>query len=437
MTAGRRAGGLPGVSCALALSQAVEFYRSTFGDFYRRMGVPPERLRHNAHHLDRLIGSHGGRAYYRREAWHALHDQVPGFELTRPAWERALGIAHEERRPDAPARWSRLRMVRGLPGLAVRLARHPRSVRAFMRWWGTLAVRHEGIEERRADELVASYRTLWAQVALWWGVTIVNSFYALLATTVVEALLRRWVATDGDRLLAGLLRGGRENRTVAAQRSAIALAERFRADPGLRSAIREADDDRGLWRALLAGRYGGAIAAALHQHQHRYGDGVPHDLRLEVPTPRQEPWVLLATLRPLVASTVTVDGSRAQEQRMRRAADLELRFACPGGLRRAVLRTALAGLRALVRVREETRFCRGQLYGVSRRILWRLGELLVESGRLDESSDVLDLTVAEVLGAFDGTVPGADLRGLVRHRRAQSNRFAEVTGADHMPSDLL
>jgi rifampicin phosphotransferase len=414
----------PGVSSALTFSQALEFYRSTFGDFYRRMGVPSARLRRNEHHLAHMIGSLDGRVYYRLDAWYALHDQIPGFELMRPVWERSLGLADEDRRPPARARWSRLRTVLGLPGLAVRLARHPGSVRAFVRWWDAFVTGYDGLEQRRADELTVGYRTLWTQVALRWGVTVVNSFYALAAVTVVNTLVRRWLGTDGDRLLIGLLCGGTENRSVAALRSAIALAERFRADPELCAAIRDAADDRPLYRDLVEGRYGNGIAGALRAHLHRYGDRAPHDLKLEVPTPRQQPWTLLATLRPLIESGLTVDGSRADEQRVRRMAELELRFACPGVLRRMVLRTAIAALRSLIRVREDTRYCRSQLYGVSRRILWRLGELLVESGRLDESTDVVDLTVAEVLGAFDGTLPGSDLRGLVRHRRAERHRSA-------------
>ncbi|WP_301177548.1 PEP-utilizing enzyme, partial [Actinomadura geliboluensis] len=86
-------------------------------------------------------------------------------------------------------------------------------------------------------------------------------------------------------------------------------------------------------------------------------------------------------------------------------------------------------LRSLVRTREDTRFCRTQLFGLSRTILWRLGADLAEAGTLDDPMDVLDLTASEVLGAFDGTLPGGGpdvLRGLAAVRRAERSRHRDA-----------
>jgi pyruvate,water dikinase len=59
------------------------------------------------------------------------------------------------------------------------------------------------------------------------------------------------------------------------------------------------------------------------------------------------------------------------------------------------------------------------LYGISRDVLWRLGDRLIAAGMLDEAGDVVHLRVEEVLGAFDGTLPDADLRGLALRRKAE------------------
>jgi hypothetical protein len=109
----------------------------------------------------------------------------------------------------------------------------------------------------------------------------------------------------------------------------------------------------------------------------------------------------------------------------RRIAEIELRFRCPGVVRRAVLSAVLAALRAMIRVREDIRVCESQLFVVSRRILWRIGELLADADHLDVPGDIMDLTVAEVLGAVDGSVRVADLRGLIAHRRAGRRAGAE------------
>jgi phosphohistidine swiveling domain-containing protein len=415
----------PGVSSALTYSQARVFYRLIFRDAYRRMGVPDRRLRAGEHHLSRMVGLLDGRAYYRLDAWFALHGQVPGFPLIRPWWERSMGLATGHR-PGAPAL---LRALLTGPALAIRLARLPGSVRRFLRWWDRLADEAGDMDGWPPGELIAFYRRLWAEVGRRWGITLVNTFFLLGCATLTSALVRRWATGDEQRILGGLLLGGRENRSVLAVRSAIALAELVARDPSLAERVGRCGEDGGetaeeIWREMVTGRCGPQIAARAREHLHRYGDRAPHDLKLEEPTPRQRPGMIVAVIQPMIRGEVTVAGSRAAERDSRAAAELQLREQCPGLFRRLVIRALAAGLRWFVRVREDTRYCRSQLFGLTRQVMWRLGELLAEAGQLADRSDVADLTVEEVLGAYDGTLVDPDLRGVARRRRADRRAAA-------------
>ncbi|MEU4779455.1 PEP/pyruvate-binding domain-containing protein [Micromonospora sp. NPDC023633] len=416
----------PGVSGALTYSQARVFYRLIFRDVYRRMGVPEHRLRANEHHLSRMVGLLGGRVYYRLDAWFVLHHQIPGFVLVRPWWERSMGLAGDYR----PSRAEVLRALPSVPGLALRLARLPGSVRRFLRWWDALVDDSRGIDEWTPEELIACYRRLWSEVGHRWGVTLVNTFFMLGTATLASALVRRWVDGDEQRTLGGLLTGGRENRSVLGVRSGIALAQLFGENPELAERVRHCDDDAAdaLWREVTDGRYGTEVADAAREHLRRYGDRAPHDLKLEEASPRQRPGMIITMLRPLVQSGLTVAESRARELGSRAEAERELRQNCRSAGRRLVIRTLAAGLRFFVRTREDTRYCRSQLYGLTRHVMWRLGALLTEAGQLDDRLDVLDLTVEEVLGAYDGTVVDTDLRAIVRRRRAE--RLAAADGPD-------
>ncbi|WBB80676.1 PEP-utilizing enzyme [Micromonospora sp. WMMD882] len=416
----------PGISGALTYSQAREFYRLIFRDVYRRMGVPERRLRANDHHLRRMVGLLRGRVYYRLDAWFVLHHQIPGFPLIRPWWEVSMGLTGDYR----PSRPELRRALVSVPGLLWRLARLPGSARRFLRWWDELVEQHRDLDERSAEELVATYRRLWAEVGVRWGVTLVNTFFMLGTATFASALVRRWVDGDEQRTLGGLLMGGREHRSVLGVRSGIALAELIRARPELAARIADCPDGAadGLWRELVDGTHGGALAEAAREHLRRYGDRAPHDLKLEEPSPRQRPGMIVTMLRPLVRGDLTVADSRARERQSRAEAERELRRNCPSPARRLVIRTLAAGLRFFVRTREDTRYCRSQLYGLTRHVMWRLGELLTEAGRLDDRLDVLDLTVDEVLGAYDGTLVDTDLRAVVRRRREQ--RLAAADGPD-------
>ena len=82
----------PGVTTAMTYSHARTFYRMSFRDFYRTVGVPESQLRSREHQLRRMVGYLDGRLYYRLDAWYALHSQIPGWDVLRPMWERSLGL---------------------------------------------------------------------------------------------------------------------------------------------------------------------------------------------------------------------------------------------------------------------------------------------------------------------------------------------------------
>ncbi|MFB7670805.1 PEP/pyruvate-binding domain-containing protein [Kitasatospora purpeofusca] len=411
----------PGVSGALTFSQSREFYRRSFADLYRRMGVPESWVRDNAHRLARMVGYLEGQVYYRLDDWHALHGQMPMFELVRRGWEQAMGItgpARGERRWAAPA------VALALPRLAWRSALHPWQVKSFLRWWDRQMAEAETIGDS-PEELIAFYRRLWERAGERWGVTLVNAFIALVVLGAGSVLLRRWTG-EGPQVLVGLMGGGRENRSLEAVRAAMGLAELVGAVPELRAAVLDdASDPEQLWQQIVEGHHGAAVGDAARGYVARYGDRALHDLKLEEPTPRQRPWTVLALIRPLVRQGATVAASRADEQAAARKARERLHEVLPNPVRRAVLLGVTSLARDLARIREDTRFCRTQLFGLSRDVMWRLGAELARTGVLDDALDVADLTVEEVIGAFDGTGTVTDLRALVALRRTQRERWAK------------
>jgi pyruvate,water dikinase len=252
-------------------------------------------------------------------------------------------------------------------------------------------------------------------------VTLANGIYGLLVMRAGTTLLRRWTG-GGPELLVGLLVGGPENRSLASARAAIALAERAAAHPRLREVLLAAEsdnEDRTIWADLAASHYGTGLADHARDYLRRYGDRALHDLKLDEPTPRQRPWMLLSVLRPFVRQGTTVADSRATEAATAAKARQQLRDSCRNPLHRAVLHTLLAQMRWLARFREDSRFCRTQLFGISREVMWRLGGELASTGLLDDARDVVELTVDEVIGAFEGTLPGSDPRSLAALRRTQ------------------
>lgn len=423
----------PGMTCALTYSQAQEFYETCFRGFYRRMGVPAGLRHRHAGDLARLIGLLDGRVYYQLDAWYRLHSLLPGWGRLRPSWQRTMGLSGTELEdaPPLPRPWP-WTTLRTLPRIAANLLRHPFAVRRFLAWWDALAETTGRLDGCPPDELVRRYRRMWAEFAGQWPLTLVNGYFLLICLTVTQKLLARWA--DGDpALLVGLLPGGPENRSLQALRSALRLATLFRADRRLVAALAERTD-REVHAGIAAGEFGGDLAAAVAEHLRRYADRTVHDLKLEVRTPRQDPWRLIGMLRPLVAAGATPEQNRAAERNARRDGVRRLRRACPSPARRLAVGVLVRMLRRFVKAREDTRLCRSQLYGLSREILYRLGGVLAEQGRIADPGDVVHLRVAEVLGAVDGTGDAAGLAETAARRRADLEAWREKPAP---PSYLL
>lgn len=417
----------PGVSCALTYSLARDFYKTIFTDLYRRMGIPEARLRENAHHLERMVGLREGRVYYRLDAWYALHGLMSEFEFIRGWWEHSMGLRPQPGMDLSPG-W-RGRALRTAPGTLRRSVRHFRDVRGFLAWWDRMAAEAGDLESLDAEALIAFYRGLWAEVGAQWGVTLTNTVLGILPAAGFEGLLRRWTGARHRALFGALLAGGPENRTLAGLRGALELSELICARPELRDRIlgaATAADDAAVWQEIVEGGYGPEIADAARRQLRLYGDRAVGDLKLEQLTPRQQPAMMLDMLRPHLRQGAGAEASRADERKIRAEGDRELREACRNPLRRVIIRAFASRMRAHLKAREDTRFCRTELFGLSRRVLLRLGVLLAGAGRLDEPRDVLDLTVEEVLGAFDGTLPGSDLRALAALRRADRERWEDL-----------
>lgn len=406
----------PGVTTAMTYSHARTFYRMSFRDFYRTVGVPERHLRAREHQLRRMVGYLDGRLYYRLDAWYALHGQIPGWDVLRPLWERSLGLQSSDVVPRlALDRGAVVRLLARSPRVIWAAARFPRELRNFLTWWDGQHAAGMELARLPADDIVALYRRVWAEAERHWGVTILAGYLGLAVYAVATLLVQRWTEA-AEVNLAALLPGGAPNRTLESVHSTVALAEQINAIPGLSQRVLTGDAGE-TWNQIEGGGYGSNLAADVTTHLRKFGDRAMNDLKIEEPTPRQRPEMLIESLRPFIAAGATMQHTSRQEATAARGAREELRRICRSRSRRAVLRVALHAGRFLAKAREDTRFCRTQLYGFSREAMGRLGAELATAGWLESPDDYVHLEAEELLGAFDGTSTIGDLRHLARARK--------------------
>ncbi|WP_046471744.1 PEP/pyruvate-binding domain-containing protein [Allosalinactinospora lopnorensis] len=418
----------PGVTTTLTYTFAQRFYRTIFTDFYLRLGVGHRSLHDNSEHLDRMIGLANGRIYYRLTSWYRLHRQLRLFPLFRASWQSMMGIEDSsEASADTVAgiASTRLGVALRLSGPVARMVRllvgHDRAMRGFEARWRSVIAPRQGVDWSGREPLacVNEFHDVWREVGDLWGATLVNDTLLGATSGITRRLFARWVPDAGPGLVNDLLCGDEDIVSVAAVRSLVDLAAMARERPALVRAL-EQEPHQELWRAIERHEHGADFAAAVRRHIDRYGDRGVRELKLEEPTPRLCPWLLLPLIRDYVRTDITGDGLRATEQALRSAA--ERTFAgrtARRPVRRAILRFLLGRLRRYIRYRENSRYSRGELFGFARAVCAGLGGHLAAREVLDDARDVQHLALDELFGYFDGTGPTADLGGLVEVRRRE------------------
>src|SRR5205823_13807511 len=94
-------------------------------------------------------------------------------------------------------------------------------------------------------------------------------------------------------------------------------------------------------------------------------------------------------------------------------------------LKHQLLSALLPRLRRLIRHRENSRYCRAELFGVSRNIFLGIAASFVRRGVLRQTGDIYHLTQDEIFGYVDGTGVTEDLQTLADLRRKELARNHE------------
>jgi pyruvate,water dikinase len=421
----------PGITTPLTYTFAKYFYRVIFYDAYRRLGVKESVIMNNFQPLDKMIGLLNGRIYYCLSHFYLLHKQSPLYPIFASHWENMIGLSSSyQTHNEAGAMsvlWDKVKKWTGVGSNAVitfyHFLNHDRYMKNYHDWWERLIVSKRGKSYKGEDplSLVNLFHKVWGEVGDEWGVTLTTDSYLIPIYGLAEALFKKWELDADPGLLSDCLCGDETLLSVEIILSAVHLAEEIRANPQLASEFK-AHNDKQLWDMLEQGELDNNFTKQFKQHLHFYGDRGLQELKLEQPSLRDTPWVLMRMLKQYALQDITVESVRQQESSVRAAADNKLNELLKGkSIKRFILqKIILPRLRRLIKHRENSRYCRSELYGFSKKIFSGLAGYLVERGILNQIDDIFYLTQDEIFGYIDGTGVTENLQALCDLRREEN-----------------
>lgn len=433
----------PGISTTLTFTHAKYFYRVIFRDLYKRLSVSNEEIWSNFQPLDSMIGYLNGRIYYCLSHFYLLHKQSPLFPLFASHWETMIGLrssfhTHEERSLKAAFKkvvgWARF--GKALVFTLADYFGHDRAMYNYHRWWENKIAPMRGKSFTGEDPLtlVNRFYDLWTEVGQNWGVTLTTDAYLIPIYGWTEALFEKWELNRQDPgLLSDLLCGDEQLLSVEIILSAVNLAEMVRGNKELAAAFAGADE-RDLWQSLEQNQLQPEFTAAVRKHLHLFGDRGLQELKLEQPSLRDTPWVLMKMIRQYAVQDVTVQSYRDHELRVRAEADrkLEAQLADQPWKFKLLNSVILPRLRRLIRHRENSRYCRSELFGFGKQIFKALADYLVQRGVLRDTSDIFHLTQDEIFGYINGMGVTENLQALADLRRSEFVQFSAAEPAEQI-----
>jgi pyruvate,water dikinase len=410
----------------LTYTFASHVYHGVYREYCELLGVPGRHLDGMEEWLPQLLGYFDGRVYYNLLNWYRLIRLIPFYAVNRRVLEIALGTQPLDDELAAAQRpfvtRSRMEAVIVRTRVTLRFCWHfatiHRLVRHFVdhfyRFFNELdALEYDG---REAHELYALFVEMERRLLARWGRVIVLEASVGLSFGALYALSRRWLQDAPDWFLYEAVKTSPNLESVQPLRRLDEIAEAIVDDPALHQVVSSLPAER-LDHTLRTAHDSSiqSLVERIDAYLDEFGYRNANELKLEEQDLREDPTsffrLLKGSIGRLAASEVVV-----REDRPTADAYLSKHLR---GWRRPVYEAVRRRVRRCLDDREQVRFCRTRIFGLSRRMFRAAGQDLARRGVLEAGGDIFYLRLEELRGCFEGTIAHRELKPLVALRKDQ------------------
>jgi phosphohistidine swiveling domain-containing protein len=432
-----------GVTSPMTFSVIRRAYAIVYRCFAQVMGIPDEVVHENRHVFDNMLGLVQGHVYYNLLNWYAAVRLFPGYEHNRVFMESMMGVK-ESASDEAPGSGSRSPLVWLLARTLFNFMRI-RSLadgfqRNFKRHYDEWS--HIDLDTLQPHELMRLYDDFESKVLWNWRAPIINDFFVMIFYGTLKKLCTSWCGDVSGSLQNGLLSGEGGIESTEPARELLRLAAMVKRDPELLATVAEGDP-REAWERCRTGNparpdrkdclSSTAFSEALDRYLDLYGFRCMNELKLEEPSLRDRPELLITFIRNYLGAgddVLDLAKQEARERQMRAEAEASAFAKIGSPIKRVVFRFVLRRARLGVKNRENMRFARTRIFGLVREVVRAFGRRLHDEGLLDSADDVFYLGLEELWDFVKGTSLGTDLRGLAALRRAEFERYRAADPPD-------
>ncbi len=424
-----------GLTSPLSFSFALRNYKAVYVQFCEILGVPNEIIKDMDSYLGYMLGSINGRVYYNLFNWYKLVGILPGFKQNREFMETMMGVS--ESLTDEIAN-----RIKPHPSWDTPIGKFRKIITGFnfIKYHFTiqnvvqdfLETFHKDYDRYRAmplkrlrgDQLIQVYADLERNMLGRWKAPIINDFLCMVHFGLLKKLTNKWLTGLDSTIQNDLLAGEGGLESAEPTKALLKLASIAAKEPELKKLIEQCDPKEGL-EALGQSPYQNFYGMVL-DYLDKYGFRCMSEMKLEEIDLLTDPSYLFVCLKNYLKAGKVEIHDDTHEKSLRQKAEEKVATHLTSRQNRIYF-WVLKHARKAVKNRENTRFARTRIYGIARTIFQAIGEDLASNDALAHPRDVFWLTIEEIFGIYNGTLPSYNLKKFVDLRKEDYAKFSEDT----------
>ena len=420
-----------GVTSPLTFSFASRAYHQVYIQFCELMGVPEQLVQDNEPVFRNMLGLIRGRIYYNLINWYQLVLMLPGSSSNKGFMETMMGVKDQVRpelkeifkKVENPPEYSIAKRSWLLVKTCLRFLSIDKTISTFHTHFN-----HVYEEARQVDfatlalsEQMGYYHHLEHQLLKKWHAPIINDYLCMLFFGLLKKLTKNWVSDEdaGDTLQNDLLCGEGGLDSTEPTKCLMRIAKNIdQGDENIRTWFLSHDPEK-IWEELKTGKGSLHIYRRFSYFLDQFGFRCVNELKLEEQDLHDDPSFIVGSVQSYIRTkSYQIDEMEKREQSIRLEAEKKVKSLLKSW-QNPVYLWILTQARKAVKNRENLRFARTKVFGISRHLFRSMGKNLCKLGYLSSEADIFYTTVEELEAFVEGRSLLSSFKELVDIRKKE------------------
>lgn len=425
----------PGVTTPLTFSYIRSAYRNVYQQLALLMGASQKTVDENEAVFANMLGLIRGRVYYNLLSWYRVLALFPGYSLNARFMETMMGVK-ERFDLERKSNMSKLSAVYRTGVMLLRIAYHLFTIKKtssrFLKDVNAALQRMKDlpIDEMSVVQLKRTWIDLDTELTPKWKAPLINDSFAMIYFGRLKKFIEKYQLSENPNVQNDLLCGSQDIISVEPIHKSIALATSIQRDKALTDLFLTKSPEE-VWEAIK----GQPIQDEIMTYIDRFGDRCVGELKLETISFKQDPSLFIQTLQSFVRQNVTTASTASgMDLKLRSAAEKEVFSALQHKpYKKYRFKKLLLKTRYFVSNRENLRYERTRVFGITRTIFSAIGDRFAENQLIENPRDIFYLSMEEIFDYIDGTAVQNELKPLIATRKVEFQTYEDTPA----PSDRI